>query len=70
MLLGIPVSARSVSRTVTLKLWLTVLGVSSASLAAQVTVVVPIANVEPEAGVQLTVAAGLSPASSTAVGPV
>ena len=56
--------------TVTLKLWLTVLGVSSASLAVQVTVVVPMANVEPEAGAQLTVAAGLSPASSTAVGAV
>ena len=56
--------------TVTVKPWLTVLGVSSASLAVQVTVVVPMANVEPEAGVQLTVAAGLSPDSSTADGAV
>src|SRR5450759_3452920 len=61
-------SARSVSLTVTVKVALTVLGVSSALVAVQVTVVVPMAKVEPEAGVQLTVA--VSPASSTAVGVV
>jgi len=56
--------------TVTVKLWLTELGVSSLSLAVQVTVVVPMANVLPEAGVQLTVGPGLSPLSSVAVGGV
>src|SRR5450759_1971087 len=54
--------------TVTVKVALTVLGLSSALVAVQVTVVVPIGNVEPEIGVQLTVATGLSPASSPAVG--
>ncbi len=67
---GTPASPRSVSSTVTVKLWLTVFGVSSASVAVHVTVVAPIANVEPDAGVQPTVATGLSPASSTAVGDV
>jgi len=66
MLAGIPLSARSVSLTVTVKVWLTVLGESSLSLAVQVTVVVPMAKVDPEAGEQLAV--GLSPASSAAVG--
>ncbi len=60
--------ARSVSSTVTVKPWLTVFGVSSASEAVQMTVVVPIAKVEPETGAQLTVAGGLSPDSSTAIG--
>src|SRR5260370_21138289 len=65
---GTPVIARSVSITVTVKVWLTVVGVSSASLAVQVTVVVPIGNVEPEAGAQPTVATVTSPASSRGVG--
>src|SRR5260370_19369086 len=50
------------------KLWLAALGVSSASVAVHVTVVAPMANVDPEAGAHATVAAGLSPASSTALG--
>ena len=58
----------SVTSTVTVKVALTLLGVSSESLAVQVTVVGPIENVEPEAGAQVTVGAGLS--SSTAVGGV
>src|SRR5439155_20123473 len=56
--------------TVTVKLALTGLFVSSLSLALHVTLVVPMAKVAPEAGVQLTVGAGLSPLSSTAVGGV
>src|ERR1700730_7560867 len=70
MLAGMPLKARSVSSTVTLNVWLTALGVSSASVAVHVTVVVPMGNVEPDAGEQATVAAGLSPASSTAEGIV
>src|SRR5258708_1846639 len=54
--------------TVTVKLWLTELGVSSLSLTVQVTVVVPMARVLPEAGVQFTGGSGLS--SSTTVGGV
>jgi hypothetical protein len=46
----------------------TVLGVSSLSDARHVTVVVPIGNVEPEAGVQLT--AGVLASSSAAEGAV
>src|SRR5260370_2530535 len=56
--------------TVTVNVADTVAGVSSALLAVQVTVVVPTANVDPDAGAQLTVAAGESPASSTALGEV
>src|SRR5216683_233987 len=56
------------TRTVTVNVVDTVAGVSSASEAVQVTVVVPIAKVEPETGAQLTVAGGLSPDSSTAIG--
>jgi len=66
MLADPPVIARSVSSTVMVKLWLTVLGASSPSVAVHVTVLVPMAKVEPDAGAQLAVAAGLSPASSTA----
>src|SRR5260221_2894417 len=54
--------------TVTVKVWLTELGVSSLSLTMQVTVVVPIAKVLPEAGVQLTGGKRLS--SSTTVAEV
>src|SRR5260370_19805088 len=68
MLAGTPAMPRSVSLTVTVKVWLTLLGLSSALVAVQVTVVVPIGKVEPEAGVQLTVGATRSAASSTAVG--
>src|SRR5260370_30955100 len=57
-----------VGATVTVNVLLTVLGLSSALVAVQVTVVVPSGKVEPEAGVQRTVGAGSSPASSTAVG--
>ena len=46
----------------------TLLGVSSVSVAVQVTVVMPTGNVDPDAGVQPTVAGEASPASSTAVG--
>jgi hypothetical protein len=53
--------------TVTVKLALTGLLRSSLSVAVQVTVVVPMGTVEPEAGVQTTVAPG---SSSTAVGGV
>lgn len=60
--------ARSVSRTVTSKLAETGLSASSPSAAVHVTVVVPIGNVEPEAGLQLT--AGAEPSSSVAVGAV
>ena len=45
--------------TVTVKLWLTELGVSSLSLTVQVTVVVPMAKVLPEASVQFTGGSGL-----------
>ena len=55
--------------TVTVKLAETVLGVSSASVAVQVTVVVPIANVEPDGVSQLTVAA-VGSSGSVAVGGV
>jgi len=47
--------------------WLTVLGVSSLSEAVQVTVVVPIGKVDPEAGSHVTLAPD---SSSTAVGAV
>src|SRR5712691_270220 len=65
---GTPVSARSVSPTVTRNVAVTVLGVSSLSDAPHITVVVPIGNVEPEAGLQLT--AGVLASSSTAAGAV
>ncbi len=44
-------------------------GVSSLSVAIQVTVVMPMAKVEPEVGAQATLGPGLSPLSSVAVGP-
>src|SRR5579862_6435609 len=56
--------------TTTWKFALTGLLVSSLSVAVQVTVVVPMAKVLPEAGVQDTAGPGLSPLSSVAVGGV
>ena len=50
MLAGTLLSARSVSLTVTVKLWLTGLLLSSLSLTVQVTVVVPMGKVPPESG--------------------
>src|SRR5205814_816040 len=57
----------SVSLTVTVKLQLFVLGGVAVSLAVQLTVVVPLAKIEPLAGVQTTVAL---PQLSVAVGGV
>ena len=65
---GMPLRARSLSPTITRNVAVTAVGVSSPSAAPHVTVVVPIGNVEPEAGVQLT--AGVLASSSTAEGAV
>ena len=61
-------ATRRSTRTVTVKVADTAAGLSSELRAVQVTVVVPTAKVEPDAGAQLAVAAGLSPASSITVG--
>lgn len=58
MLLGHVIVGFSVSLTVTVKLHGLALMFPLASVAVQVTVVVPFENVEPEAGVQLAVAPG------------
>jgi hypothetical protein len=64
---NVPVSAETLrlvasELTDTVKEALAVPGVSSPSVAVQVTVVAPMGKVEPEAVVQPTAAAGLSPA--------
>ena len=60
---GTPTSARSVSLTVTRKVVVAVLVTSSLSTAWHVTTVVPIGNVEPEAGLHVT-GGGLAGSSS------
>ena len=58
MLLQLANTGASLSLTVTVKLQLTSSATPGALLPVQVTVVVPLLKVEPEAGTQVTVATG------------